>query len=78
MDTNAAPWAVSLVRGDLLFRLQRKIGLIPEQGLGIARRATFWSLLAWLPIAVWAGKWEICYRSMVANHCLPTSESMPD
>jgi hypothetical protein len=47
-------WGVSLIRGDLLFRLQRKIGLIPEQGLGIVRRALFWSLLAWLPIAVWA------------------------
>ncbi len=49
-----SPWGVSLIRGDLLFRLQRKIGLIPEQGLGIVRRALFWSLLAWLPIAVWA------------------------
>jgi hypothetical protein len=47
-------WGVSLIRGDLLFRFQRKIGLIPEHGLGIVRRALFWSLLAWLPIAVWA------------------------
>jgi len=23
------PWRMSLIRGDLLFRLQRKIGLIP-------------------------------------------------
>ena len=51
---NNTSWAVSLVRGDLLFRLQRKVGLIPEQGLGIVRRALFWSLLAWLPTAVWA------------------------
>jgi hypothetical protein len=54
MTADRAPWAVSLVRGDLLFRLQRKVGLIPEQGLGIMRRALFWSLLAWLPTAVWA------------------------
>lgn len=53
-DANGNKWAVSLVRGDLLFRLQRKAGLIPEQGLGIGRRALFWSLLAWLPIAIWA------------------------
>ncbi len=53
-QTGDNPWGVSLIRGDLLFRLQRKIGLIPEQGLGIVRRALFWSLLAWLPIAVWA------------------------
>jgi len=48
------PWGVSLIRGDLLFRLQRKLGLIPEEGLGIVRRALFWSLLAWLPLAIWA------------------------
>ena len=59
METNPTPWAISLVRGDLLFRLQRKIGLIPENGLGIGRRAVFWSLLAWLPIAVWA--WQNGY-----------------
>jgi len=45
---------LSLVRGDLLFRLQRRIGLIPADGLGIGRRAIFWSLVAWLPLAVWA------------------------
>lgn len=54
MDTGTEQWAVSLIRGDLLFRLQRKLGLIPEHGLGIARRALFWSMLAWLPTAVWA------------------------
>ncbi len=56
LEPNDIQWAVSLVRGDLLFRFQRKIGLIPEQGLGVARRALFWSLLAWLPIAIWAWK----------------------
>lgn len=54
MGAETEPWAVSLVRGDLLFRLQRKVGLIPEHGLGIVRRALFWSMLAWLPTAVWA------------------------
>ncbi len=44
----------SLVRGDLLFRLQRSVGLIPADGLGLARRAVFWSLLGWLPVALWA------------------------
>ncbi len=53
-EPSSTPWALSLVRGDLLFRLQRKVGLIPEQGLGIMRRALFWALLAWLPTAVWA------------------------
>jgi hypothetical protein len=46
--------AVSLVRGDLLFRLQSRIGLIPSEGLGLVRRAIFWSLFAWLPVAAWA------------------------
>lgn len=45
---------ISLVRGDLLYRLQRKVGLIPPGGLGVARRALFWSMFTWLPIAVWA------------------------
>lgn len=48
------PTAVSLVRGDALFRLQRRIGLIPAHGLGIVRRAVFFALVTWLPIAVWA------------------------
>ena len=29
----------SLVRGDLLYRAQRSIGLIPADGLGLMRRA---------------------------------------
>lgn len=45
---------LSIVRGDVLFRLQRAIGLIPAEGLGLVRRAIFWSLLAWVPVAVWA------------------------
>lgn len=46
--------SLSLVRGDVLFRLQRAIGLIPRDGLGVARRAVFYALLSWLPIAAWA------------------------
>ncbi len=49
-----AAFELSIVRGDLLFRLQRRIGLIPPGGLGLVRRAVFWSLFAWLPIALWA------------------------
>jgi hypothetical protein len=46
---------VSLVRGDLPFRLQRRIGLIPRGGgLGAGRRAVLWTALAWLPIVAWA------------------------
>jgi hypothetical protein len=45
---------LALVRGDLPFRLQRRIGLIPPDGLGLLRRALFWSMLGWLPVALWA------------------------
>src|SRR5215470_2717494 len=46
---------VSLVRDDPPFRWQRSIGLIPRSGgLGVGRRAVFWTALAWLPIALWA------------------------
>lgn len=45
---------LSLVRGDALLRAQRALGLVPEQGLGVARRALVLALVTWLPIAVWA------------------------
>jgi len=45
---------LSLVRDDLPFRLQQRIGLIPEKGLGILRRAIFYALLTWLPLVLWA------------------------
>jgi hypothetical protein len=46
---------VSLVRDDLPFRLQRRIGLIPHAGgSGVGRRALFWTALAWLPVVIWA------------------------
>ena len=43
-----------LVSGELPHRLQRRLGLIPPGGLGLVRRAVFWSMLGWLPVAVWA------------------------
>ena len=43
-----------LIRGDLLFRAQRAIGLIPREGLGRTRRATVFALITWLPIVLWA------------------------
>jgi hypothetical protein len=46
---------VSLVRDDPPFRWQQRIGLIPRKGgLGVGRRAAFWTALAWMPIVVWA------------------------
>lgn len=43
-----------LLRDDLLLIWQRKLWIAPRQGRGVVRRALFFSLLAWLPIAVWA------------------------
>ena len=51
---DAGELALSLVRGDASLRLQRAIGLVPRQGLGVGRRAVFFAALTWLPIAVWA------------------------
>ena len=53
-QTAAGALEFSLVRGDPLFRLQRRIGLIPPDGLGLLRRAVFWSMLGWLPVMLWA------------------------
>ena len=54
-DTSDSPQhTLSLVRGDLLFRIQQRIGLIPAHGLGVGRRAVFYALVACLPIAAWA------------------------
>lgn len=54
VESPGAGTELPLVRGDLLFRLQRAIGLIPAEGLGVGRRAAFYALVAWLPVAAWA------------------------
>jgi hypothetical protein len=46
--------SISLVRDNVLFRAQRAVGLIPPCGLGLVRRAIFYPLLAWVPLALWA------------------------
>ena len=45
---------LSLVRDDLPFRLQQRVGLIPGKGLGVLRRAIFFALITWLPLVLWA------------------------
>ena len=42
--------ALSLVRGDPGFRLQRRLGLVPAAGLGVVRRAAILAAITWLPI----------------------------
>ena len=53
-ETQQDNFALSLIRDDLIFRFHRRVGLIPRDGTGIVRRALFWSLFSWLPIAGWA------------------------
>src|SRR5262252_10707463 len=47
-------FALSLVRDDLPFRVLRSAGLVSRDGLGGGRRAIFFTLLASVPIAIWA------------------------
>lgn len=54
MTSETQDCRLSLVRNDVPFRLQRSIGLVPVDGLGVVRRSVFWALVAWLPIALWA------------------------
>lgn len=53
-DGGSVAATFSLVRGDWLYRIQRRIGLIPAGGTGILRRAIFFSMLTWLPLMIWA------------------------
>lgn len=66
------PGPIGLLRDDLAIRLQRRVGLAPPDGIGAVRRAAFWGLLAWLPIAAWAAATGHAYReggeSMLAHY----------
>jgi hypothetical protein len=44
----------SPVDNDPPLRWQRALHLAPSHGLGVVRRAVFFALLTWLPIALWA------------------------
>lgn len=43
-----------LFRNDLLIRVQRKLHIAPQTGLGVVRRAIFFALFSWLPLIAWA------------------------
>ncbi|SOE86911.1 hypothetical protein SAMN05446935_7434 [Burkholderia sp. YR290] len=45
---------LSLVRDDLGYRIQRRLGLIPADGMGTVRRAIIFAAVSWLPLAIWA------------------------
>jgi hypothetical protein len=52
-DANANP-DFSPVENEPPLRWQRTLRLAPAGGLGVGRRAVFFALLAWLPIATWS------------------------
>jgi hypothetical protein len=60
--------ALSLVRGDALLRAQRAIGLVPRDGLGVARRALVLALFTWAPLAV---------SALLQNRALPGAVDEP-
>jgi len=60
----------SLVRGDLWFRVQRAIGLIPPTGLGIVRRCLVFALITWLPMAIWALLWQRAFSGEIEEPLL--------
>jgi len=43
-----------LIRNDLPLRILRALRIAPQKGLGVMRRALFFALFCWLPIAIWA------------------------
>ena len=54
VETANASSPFSPVDGEAPLRWQRAVRLAPRDGLGVARRAIFFALVAWLPIAFWA------------------------
>ena len=50
----AADLAFSPIENELPLRWQRALHLAPPGDLGVVRRAVFFALLSWLPIAAWA------------------------
>jgi len=72
MNLAASASPIGLLRDDAAIRLQRRMGLARVGGLGVARRALFWGLFAWLPIAVWAAATGHAYgeggESMLAHY----------
>lgn len=47
-------FSFSVVQGGPLYRLRRKVGLIPEKGLGISLRILAMILLTWVPVVLGA------------------------
>ena len=54
MPSDTSNDAALLGHDEWPLRWQRKLGLAPDGGMGLVRRALFFAMLAWLPLAAWA------------------------
>lgn len=70
LESRADDLNFSLVRGDPWFRIQRAIGLIPSTGLGIVRRCLVFTLITWLPLAIWAVLWNRAFPGEIEEPLL--------
>jgi hypothetical protein len=71
--TNGSPsngTTFSLVQGGPAYRIQQRLGLIPQRGLGVPRRVIFLIILTWVPIMVWALVNKQLLAGMVAEPLL--------
>ena len=68
MPSDVRDDAAQLDHDEWPLRWQRKLGLAPKDGMGLVRRAAFFAMVAWLPLAVWA---------FVHGHALPGGIAEP-
>jgi hypothetical protein len=55
VTTDAADWLnLSIVRDDVIFRVQKRLGLIAGPSMSTLRRALLFAAVSWLPVAIWA------------------------
>ena len=46
--------SILLTTDEWPLKWQRRLHLVPREGMGLARRAVVYALIAWVPLAVWA------------------------
>ncbi len=53
-STDTSTLEFSPIENEPPLRWHRRLHLVPADGLGVGRRAVFYALVTWLPIAIWA------------------------
>ena len=70
----------SPVDNELPLRWFRRLHLVPANGLGIFRRAVFFALLTWVPIAAWsllAGRFATAEHGRAVAPSLRSPRALP-